>query len=111
MVHTLNLLWNDNNGFIVSAELVLVATIAVIGLIVGLAEVQNAVVGELNDIGEAIGSLNQSFFFHGHQSCSCTGKMKAKVPGSSFKDFTDDGDGNECAISCFPAEGEKPKGH
>ena len=111
MVHAFHALWNDDYGFIVSAELVLFATIAVIGLIVGLAEVQNAVVGELNDIGEAIGSLNQSFFFHGHRSQSTCGGLKAKVPGSSFKDFTDDGDGNECAISCFPAEMEQPKSH
>ena len=57
--------WNDESGFIVSAELVLVATIVVIGLLVGLVEVQWGVVGELNDVGDAIGSLNQSFQFCG----------------------------------------------
>lgn len=43
-------LLHDETGFIVSAELVLVATILVIGLIVGLSEVQHAVVQELNDV-------------------------------------------------------------
>jgi Flp pilus assembly pilin Flp len=57
--------WNDESGFIVSSELVLIATICVIGMIVGLVEVQWAVVGELNDVGDAIGSLNQSFQFAG----------------------------------------------
>src|SRR5262245_31375945 len=58
-------LWNDEAGFIISAELVLVATILVIGCIVGLSEVQHAVVSELNDVGDAIGSINQSFCFSG----------------------------------------------
>ncbi len=36
-------LFNDENGFVVSAELILVATIVVLGLIVGLAEVRQAI--------------------------------------------------------------------
>ena len=58
-------LWSDESGFIISAELVMVATILVIGLIVGLSEVQHAVVGELNDVADAIGSANQSFGYSG----------------------------------------------
>jgi len=46
----LRTLLNDEAGFIVSAELVLVATILVIGMIVGLSEVQHAVVQELGDL-------------------------------------------------------------
>ena len=38
---------NDNNGFIVSAELVLVGTITVIGMIVGLSELSFNVNQEL----------------------------------------------------------------
>ena len=53
--------WNDESGFIVSSELVLIATICVIGLIAGLVEVQWAVVGELNDVSDAIGSPTRSF--------------------------------------------------
>ena len=44
-------LLNDEAGFIVSAELVLIATILVIGLIVGLSSIQHAIVQELNDVG------------------------------------------------------------
>ena len=105
----LRTLWNDEAGAVLSAELVLIMTILVIGLIVGLAEVQTAVVNELNDVGDAIGSLNQSFYFHGHSSTSCGCKPKAIVFGSSFKDRTDDGDGNECAISCDRPVPETPK--
>ena len=58
-------LWNDEAGFIVSAELVLVATILVIGMIVGLVSVRNQVVQELVDVAQAIGNLSQSYGFGG----------------------------------------------
>jgi hypothetical protein len=104
----LRTLWADEAGFVISAELALIGTLLVIGMVVGLAEVQNAVVNELNDVGDAIGSLNQSYFFHGHSSmANC--KLKARTVGSSFQDRTDDGDGNECDISCDPAVPEVPK--
>jgi Flp pilus assembly pilin Flp len=57
--------WNDEAGFVVSAELILIATILVIGLIVGLAVLRNQVVQELVDVGQAIGSISQSFCFSG----------------------------------------------
>ena len=50
----LNQLWNDEAGFVISAELVLVLTIAVLAMIVGLSEVAVAVNTELNDISNAI---------------------------------------------------------
>jgi hypothetical protein len=58
-------MWNDEAGFIVSAELVLVATILVIGMIVGLVSVRNQVVQELVDVGQAIGNLSQSYAYGG----------------------------------------------
>ena len=58
-------LWDDEAGFIISAELVLIATILVIGLIVGLVVLRNQIVQELVDVGQAIGSLSQSFCFGG----------------------------------------------
>jgi hypothetical protein len=58
-------LWNDERGFIVSAELVLIATILVIGLIVGMVSLRNQIVQELADVGQAIGSLSQSYCFAG----------------------------------------------
>ena len=48
-------LWNDEAGFIVSAELVLIATILVLGMIVGLVSVRDQVVQELGDIALAFG--------------------------------------------------------
>ena len=57
--------WNDEAGFIVSAELVLIATILVLGMIVGLVSVRDQVVQELGDIALAIGVINQSYSFSG----------------------------------------------
>jgi len=56
-------LWQDEAGFIVSAELALVSTIATLGMVTGLAEASNNVHDELRDVGSAVGSLDQSFSF------------------------------------------------
>jgi Flp pilus assembly pilin Flp len=58
-------LWADEAGFIISAEMCLIATIVVIGLIVGLCTLRNQIVQELIAVGEAIGSLNTSYGFCG----------------------------------------------
>lgn len=54
-------LWHDERAFVGSAELILIATIACIGLIVGLVTYRDAIVQELGDTGAAINSLNQSY--------------------------------------------------
>ncbi|MCC7420436.1 MAG: hypothetical protein IT428_09155 [Planctomycetaceae bacterium] len=108
MTKILGVLWQDENGFIISAELVLIATLCVIGLIVGLSEIQDAVNNELNDVAEAIGSLNQSYYFHG-QSKTSNGVVVAYTRGSFFHDRRDACDGNECDISCDAPVPEAPK--
>ena len=86
-------LYNDEAGFIVSAELILVATVGVIALVVGLAEVSWNVNEELEDVGTAVGKISQSYEVsatHGHKACFF---------GSSYRDqgdFCDD----ENDISC-----------
>ena len=101
-------LFNDEAGFIVSAELVLIDSILVIGLVVGLSEVQHAVVSELNDVGEAIGELDQSYSYSGFSKRGY-GKTSASSSGSDFTDNVDDCDRNECAISCDAPSNESPK--
>ena len=86
-------LWNDEAGFIISSELILVATILVIGMIVGLSQVQTAVVQELADVASAIGHLNQSYGFRGFSGC------KAVTLGSTFADAADVCDSTSCAIT------------
>ena len=106
----LNTLWTDDSGFIVSAELVLVATILVIGMIVGLSEIQHAVVAELNDVADAIGSLNQSYSFSGFHAHKSFGQaMKSHTSGSFFLDTQDDCDNNQCDLTCDAPMWEAPK--
>jgi len=76
-------LWRDDLGFIISAELVLIATILVIGMIVGLATLRDQVVQELGDVGAAFSQLVQSYSFSG-----ITGHTSSTA-GSAFADFTD----------------------
>ena len=85
-------LFSDEGGVIISAELVLVLTIAVLAMVVGLSEVAVAVTTELNDISNAIGALNQSYFYTGFRTDQV--KPKAAVTGSRFDDTHDDCDTN-----------------
>lgn len=57
----LHRLWNDEQGATHSIELILIATIIVIGMIVGLATFRNSVVQELGDSAMAIGVVDQSY--------------------------------------------------
>ncbi len=82
-MRVLQRLWNDDAGFIVSAELILIATIAVIGLVVGLTAVRDAVTSELADVAGAIQNVNQSYVWNGLSGHS------AAVAGSDFADETD----------------------
>jgi Flp pilus assembly pilin Flp len=61
MLRGLNSLWNDEAGFVVSSELALVSTVGVLGMVAGLSEASNNVNGELQDVGAAFGSLDQSY--------------------------------------------------
>ena len=92
---------NDENGFVVSAELVLVGTICVLGMIVGLTELSYGVNEELEDLGSAVGSINQTYYF------TLGSGKKGEVVGSTTLDFQDECD-NSCDITCnSPAQGEK----
>ena len=94
----LHRLWADEAGFVISAELVLVATILVIGMVVGLVTVRDAVVQELADVAGAIGNVSQSYEY-----TQVTGHTSATA-GSHFQDELDycdvnndiGGDGAQC---------------
>lgn len=102
MLNTVIALWNDEAGFIVSAELILVATIAVLSLIVGLSEVAFGVNQELEDIGSAVGAMNQTYCYNGVSG------HKGSAAGSSFHDQVDICDGeNDIVCNVYPT-GEAP---
>lgn len=100
MNNLFNQLINDEAGFLVSAELILVSTIAVLSLVVGLSEVSMSINSELNDVANAFGSINQSFCFKGVSGC------KGKSTGTSYADQVDDCDNN--SIICD--NGADPEG-
>jgi Flp pilus assembly pilin Flp len=85
-------LWNDESGVIISAELALVLTIAVLAMVVGLSEVAVAVNTELNDLSNAIGALNQSYWYTGFRAEDT--KRKSAITGSRWDDGHDDCDDN-----------------
>ena len=74
-------LWNDERGYLLSAESVFLATILVIGLVAGWKSVNQAVNNELEDVGKAISSLDQTYSFCGTTGCC------AHTNGSAFADI------------------------
>ncbi len=53
-------IWRDEVGFIVTTEILVLATLILIGLVVGHAAMRDALNSELNDIATALTSLDQS---------------------------------------------------
>jgi hypothetical protein len=88
MKSSLMRLWNEDAGAVVSAEIMLVATILVLGVIVGLKSVRDSVVTELADVAQAIANVNQSYCYSG-----VTGHA-AKSGGGEFDDQADFCDNN-----------------
>ena len=90
--------WSDENGAIISAELVLVLTIVILSLVVGLTELAVAINGELNDVANGIGALNQEYSYTGFRSIDATtSRFKSAAGGSRFTDGVDICDLNTAA--------------
>lgn len=108
----LRAIWNDENGAIVSIEMVLIITIAVLSLIVGWSEVAVAINSELDDIGNAVGKLNQTYSFVGFGTLKLDGKPKNTYFGSDFTDAIDDCDAcsGTSAIVCALGTGPTAAG-
>ncbi len=70
--------WADESGAIVSAELVTIGTVAVIGGTAGMNLLAHSVNDELQETAFAIRSLNQSYAVAGHASA------RAWTAGSSY---------------------------
>lgn len=85
-------LLNDEHGFIISAELVLVMTIGVLAMVVGLTAVRDAVTHELNDVSHAIGAVSQSYNVVGLEKAANGCSTHARIQGFGFNDDADDCD-------------------
>lgn len=78
---------SSEEGFILSTEALLIGTITVLGLIVGLAEVRNAVVQELGDFSQAVSFLSQDYAFTSVTSTNVATQIQTS--GSVYADATD----------------------
>ena len=88
-------LWNDESGAILSMELILLATIVVVGALVGLATYRDAMVQELGDSAASIASLNQTFSYDEVSQSGSFGdgvsliEYRARTEGSRYEDARD----------------------
>lgn len=92
-------LWKDEAGFIVSADLILVSSILVLGMMVGLVSIRDQIVQELGDVSMAFAGLRQTYTWQG-----ITGHTSS-VAGSVFQDSTD-----FCDSAGAGAPGDPPGG-
>jgi hypothetical protein len=91
-------LWNDDAGYLLSAESVFLFTIVVLGLLTGWVAIRNSVVSELTEVSNAIASLDQAYNYSGLSNCNSftngssmtdtyasigSGTLAAKTGGSS----------------------------
>jgi hypothetical protein len=76
-------LWKDDCGALIATEWVFVATILVLGSITGLVMVRQAVLAELQDMAQAIMSLDQSYSFSSQSNC------ESSTAGSAYFDLTE----------------------
>jgi hypothetical protein len=75
--------WNDDCGALIATEFLFVATILVIGIIVGLASVRDAVNAELAELANAILALSQGYTVSGVSGCcsAVEGSQAIDTPG------------------------------
>ena len=86
MCNTLKQLWNDETGFLLSAELVLITTILTLGMVVGLSSVSAAINNEMFDVSRAFSAVNQGYRY-------------SEMRGTNWNDRWSDG-GGQLDIAC-----------
>ena len=89
MTALLRKLLSDEAGMILSAEMIIILTVSVLGMIVGLVNLQNALLGEFADLSLAFQSLNQSYSTPSFRGCMKFWGRTSWYAGSSFIDIFD----------------------
>ncbi|MBI1313647.1 hypothetical protein GC176_20335 [bacterium] len=90
-------LFNDEAGFVVSAELALIVTLIFTAVAVGVAVARDALVAEYNDISDMIGVMDQSYAVAGHKA-STTVSGQAEHGHNQGFGYTDMGDACDCDV-------------
>ncbi len=99
-MRALKRLWADEAGFIISTELVLVATILVLSMVVGMKKISSQVLAEMSDVGNAIGFLVQDYSFAGATFTDGAGCVEASWSGTGLlPDSIDFGNGDYTSIN------------
>ena len=79
-------LWSDDAGALIAAEYLFVATILVIGIIVGLSGLREAINIELYELGNAFLALSQGYTINGSSNTTGTtttdGSQATDTPGT-----------------------------
>ena len=79
-MNLLKRLWRDEVGAVMTTELVLISSVAVMGTVAGLTEVRDATVSELSDLAAAVSSIDQSYSYTG------VSRGSSYSAGSAFQD-------------------------
>lgn len=62
-------LWNDDTGALIAAEYLFMATILVIGVIVGFASIRDSINTEFAELGNSFLALSQGYVISGQSGC------------------------------------------
>jgi Flp pilus assembly pilin Flp len=98
-MRSLKNLWHDEDGFVATTDMLLIAAIVVLGTVVGLVTLRDSVVQEFADVAQALAALNQSYEYEGTNFDNDTGLPidadECYVAGSFYEDATDAGQGDD----------------
>jgi hypothetical protein len=105
----INRFWSEQDGAIVSAEIMLVGSILVLGVIVGLKSVRDSVVTELADFAQAVSNIDQSFCYSGvcgHSANSGGGRFQDQLDFCDVAGSNDSPQTSKCVNVAHSAGGE-----
>lgn len=106
MLNLLKALRQDEHGVILSAEIVIIGSLLVVGMITGLTCLQQSVNGELKDLAGALGSLDQSYAYSAHRKQGFGDQCCAWTAGSSYANCEKKADDCTDIVGCtdiYPA--------
>ncbi|QDU24300.1 hypothetical protein [Urbifossiella limnaea] len=81
-------LWDDDQGAVISSELVLVLGILIFGLIPGLVALRNSVNSALTTIGNFLGRITPSFTYSGYAVIASGGGSTIALVGGLQINYT-----------------------
>ena len=79
-------LWADERGALLSVEFLTISTVLVLGLVVGLTSLRNAITVEFEELSNALLALSQGFSVGGLSGCCAfvQGSQAIDTPGRVF---------------------------